>query len=45
MELRQKVIAITGALAEWRAMGLKQQTLGRLLGGNAEAPLAAAGRR
>jgi uncharacterized protein len=39
------VFPMQRALAEWRAMGLKPQTLGRLLGGNTEALLAAAARR
>jgi uncharacterized protein len=39
------VFPMQRALTEWRAMGLKPQTLDRLLGGNAGALLATAGRR
>jgi uncharacterized protein len=39
------VFPIPRAVAEWRAMGLKPETLRRLLGGNADALMAAAGRR
>jgi len=39
------VLPMPGGLSEWRPIGLKPETLGRLLDGNAEALLAAAGRR